>query len=61
MQLWLLRFDEKGILFYASRSNNSNLTVARTSNLPYHALNDTYAQISEGRSLKSACDCISGD
>ncbi|EGQ8057304.1 transposase [Vibrio alginolyticus] len=43
----------------AQAMNHGNLTMSRTSDIPYHVLNDTYAQYLRLSSLKAACDSIS--
>ncbi|ECJ2623252.1 Tn3 family transposase [Salmonella enterica] len=43
----------------AQAMNHGNLTMSRTSDIPYHALNDAYEQYLRLSSLKAACDSIS--
>lgn len=38
--------------------NHGNLTMSQTSDIPYHALNDSYEQYLRLSTLKAACDCI---
>jgi len=43
----------------AQAMNHGNLTMSRTSDIPYHVLNDAYEQYLRLSSLKAACDSIS--
>lgn len=42
----------------AQAMNHGNLTMSQTSDIPYHALNDSYEQYLRLSTLKAACDCI---
>ncbi|WP_139686238.1 Tn3 family transposase [Vibrio tasmaniensis] len=51
--------DNLMAVIIAQAMNHGNLTMSRTSDIPYHVLKDTYAQYLRLSSLKAACDSIS--
>lgn len=51
--------DSLMAVIMAQAMNHGNLTMSRTSDIPYHALNDAYEQYLRFSSLKAACDGIS--
>lgn len=51
--------DSLMAVIMAQAMNHGNLTMSRTSDIPYHALNDAYDQYLRLSSLKEACDSIS--
>lgn len=51
--------DSLMAVIMAQAMNHGNLTMSRTSDIPYSALNDAYEQYLRLSSLKAACDCIS--
>jgi TnpA family transposase len=51
--------DNLMAVIMAQAMNHGNVTMSRTSDIPYHALNDAYEQYLRFSSLKAACDCIS--
>ncbi|WP_148245201.1 Tn3 family transposase [Enterobacter asburiae] len=51
--------DNLMAVIMAQAMNHGNLTMSRTSDIPYNALNDAYEQYLRFSSLKAACDSIS--
>jgi TnpA family transposase len=51
--------DSLMAVIMAQAMNHGNLTMSRTSDIPYHALNDAYEQYLRLSSLKAACNNIS--
>lgn len=50
--------DSLMAVIMAQAMNHGNLTMSQTSDIPYHALNDSYEQYLRLSTLKAACDCI---
>lgn len=51
--------DSLMAVIMAQAMNHGNVTMSRTSDIPYHALNDAYEQYLRLSSLKAACNSIS--
>ncbi|EIQ3035478.1 Tn3 family transposase [Salmonella enterica] len=50
--------DSLMAVIMAQAMNHGNLTMSQTSDIPYHAPNDSYEQYQHISTLKAACDCI---